>query len=150
MTNTAPVSARRNDAPAVVEDFFSALERGDMTACAMLFTDDAIVWHNYDQVEQPKAEALSALAALAPARMHFEDIVRDMDGEICIQSHTVRLSSPDGRSTTFPAIQRIRLQGGRIRRIDEYLDSAHIAAAALDVLHSVIAADQANTPPKED
>ena len=118
-----------NDAAAVVDAFFSALATGDQTTCEALFTDDAVVWHNYTQTELPKSEALAALAGLAHMQAEFHIVGRDFTDDTCIQRHVVRVTLPNGDVAAIPAIQRISLSGGRIRRIEEYMDSAQMAAA---------------------
>ncbi len=112
-----------------VAAFFAALERGDFDYCSTLFTDDAVIWHNYEQREQSSAAALSELAALAPTTLRFEIVGRDLADDVCFQRHVVHLSGAGGASAQFPAIQRIELQDSLIRRIDEYLDPAAMIAA---------------------
>ena len=116
----------QNDVQATVDKFFSALAAGDLATCEALFTDDAVVWHNFDELEQPKKDALAALSGFAHVQAEFDIIGRDLVGSTCIQRHVVRLSLPDGSTLTMPAIQRICCQQGRISRIDEYLDSAQL------------------------
>ena len=41
----------------------------------------------------------------------------------------LRLTFDDGRVADLPAAIFVELRDGRISRIDEYLDSAHVAAA---------------------
>jgi ketosteroid isomerase-like protein len=118
-----------NDVAATVDKFFTALATGDQTTCEALFTDDAVVWHNYTQQELPKSEALAALAGLAHMRAEFHIVGRDFTDDTCIQRHIVRVTLPNGDVAAIPAIQRISLSGGRIRRIEEYMDSAQMAAA---------------------
>jgi ketosteroid isomerase-like protein len=112
-----------------VEKFFAALQQGDMGTCEALFTDDGVVWHNYDREEQPKAHALAALGGLAQLRPTFLIESRDVSGDVCIQAHVVQVSLPDGGVAEIPAIQRITTSGGRIQRIEEYMDSAQRGAA---------------------
>ncbi|MEM6108766.1 nuclear transport factor 2 family protein [Mycobacterium sp. 050272] len=120
---------KHNGVQATVDKFFTALATGDHTTCEALFTDDAVVWHNYTQQEQPKSEALAALAGLAAMRAEFHIVGRDFTDDTCVQRHVVRVTLPNGEVAAIPAIQRISLSGGRIRRIDEYMDSAQMAAA---------------------
>ncbi len=120
---------KHNDVAATVDKFFTALATGDQATCEALFTDDAVVWHNYTQQEQPKSEALAALAGLAQMRAEFEIIGRDLSEDTCVQRHVVRVTLPNGEVAAIPAIQRISFADGRIRRIEEYMDSAQMAAA---------------------
>lgn len=128
--STATVSTEREKLLAALDGFFGALEHGDIGRCKTYFTDDAVIWHNYDQLEHPKDLALDALAHIAYLNPRFEVGGRDLLGNTCFQRHTVVLQLPQGRVVRFPAMQRIEFVGNRIARIDEYLDSAQIAAAA--------------------
>jgi ketosteroid isomerase-like protein len=120
---------KHNDVAATVDKFFTALATGDQATCEALFTDDGVVWHNYTQQELPKSQALAALAGLAQMQAEFHIVGRDFTDDTCIQRHVVRVTLPSGDVAAIPAIQRISLSGGRIRRIEEYMDSAQMAAA---------------------
>jgi ketosteroid isomerase-like protein len=111
-----------------VDEFVDALSVGDTAGLRALFTDDAVIWHNYDQVGQPAMEAISALAPLAALQPRYEITGRDVVDGACIQRHVVHLTLPGGESAAIPAIQRIAVTDGRIRRIDEYMDSGQVAA----------------------
>jgi ketosteroid isomerase-like protein len=117
------------DVLSTVDKFVEALSTGDAASLDALFTDDAVIWHNYDQVSQPVAAALAALAGLAALQPRYEIAGRDVVDGACIQRHVVHVTLPGGESAAIPAIQRISLADGRIRRIDEYMDSAQMAAA---------------------
>jgi ketosteroid isomerase-like protein len=123
------VTETHNEVLSTVTKFFAALQSGDTATCESLFTDDGVVWTNYAQSEQPKAEALAALSGLAQLDARFDIIGRDVIGSTCIQRHVVRVVLPGGEVAAIPAIQRISLEGNRIRRIEEYMDSAQMAAA---------------------
>jgi ketosteroid isomerase-like protein len=118
-----------HDILSTVDKFVDALSTGDAGSLDALFTDDAVIWHNYDQVGQPAREALASLAGLAALQPRYEIAGRDVVDGACIQRHVVHITLPGGVSASIPAIQRISLAGGRIRRIDEYMDSAQMAAA---------------------
>jgi ketosteroid isomerase-like protein len=118
-----------HDVLSIVDKFVEALSTGDAASLDALFTDDAVIWHNYDQVGQPAVEALAALASLAALQPRYEIAGRDVVDGACIQRHVVHVTLPGGQSASIPAIQRISLADGRIRRIDEYMDSAQMAAA---------------------
>ncbi|MCW2554205.1 MAG: hypothetical protein JWR78_3986 [Mycobacterium sp.] len=128
-----------HDVLSTVDKFVEALSTGDAARLDALFTDDAVIWHNYDQVGQPAREALAALAPLAALQPRYEIAGRDVVDGACIQRHVVHITLPGGEPASIPAIQRIAMAGGRIRRIDEYMDSAQMAAA--------IQAMQAGPPP---
>ena len=118
-----------HDVVATVDKFVEALSTGDGASLDSLFTDDAEIWHNYDQIDQPAAEALAALAGLAQLKPRYEIVGRDVMDSACIQRHVVHLTLPGGQAVSIPAIQRIALSDGLIRRIDEYMDSAQMLVA---------------------
>jgi ketosteroid isomerase-like protein len=128
-----------HDVLSTVDKFVEALSTGDAARLDALFTDDAVIWHNYDQVGQPAREALAALAPLAALQPRYEIAGRDVVDGACIQRHVVHITLPGGEPASIPAIQRIAMADGRIRRIDEYMDSAQMAVA--------IQAMQAGPPP---
>ena len=118
-----------NDVQATVDRFYGALMSGDAQGCLQAFTEDAVIWHNYDQTEQPAAEAIAQLAGLAALNPTFEMVGRDVVGDAMIQRHVTHLALPNGATASIPAIQRITVTGGRISRIEEYMDSAQMGAA---------------------
>lgn len=118
-----------HDVLSTVDKFVDALSTGDAASLDALFTDDAVIWHNYDQIGQPAREALAALAGLAVLQPRYEIAGRDVVDGACIQRHVVHITLPGGQPTSIPAIQRISVADGRIRRIDEYMDSAQMASA---------------------
>src|ERR1700761_9352686 len=109
-----------HDVLSTMDQFVDALSAGNAAGLDALFTDDAVIWHNYDQVGQPANEALAALAALAALQPRYEIVGRDVVDGACIQRHVVHVTLPGGQSAAIPAIQRISLADGRIRRIEEY------------------------------
>lgn len=117
------------DVLATVEKFVAALGTGDAGSLDALFTPDAVIWHNYDQVGQPAREALAALAGLAALQPRYEIAGRDVVDDACVQRHVVHITLPGGQPAAIPAMQRISVVDGQIRRIDEYMDSAQMAAA---------------------
>ena len=112
----------------VVDRFFEALSDGDLGTCGGLMSDDALVWHNYDQAEQPKADALGALGFLTMLKPEFRITRRDFLDDGCVQQHVAVIAFPDGTTIEVPAIQRISVNGGRITRVEEYMDSAAMGA----------------------
>jgi ketosteroid isomerase-like protein len=122
------VAQSQDEITAVVSGFFEALGSGDLATCDALMADDALVWHNYDQAEQPKAEALGALGFLTLLTPEFRITKRDFLADGCVQQHVAVIAFPDGVTFEVPAIQRIYVDSGRITRVEEYMDSAAMGA----------------------
>jgi ketosteroid isomerase-like protein len=117
-----------SDPSEMADKFFAALQAGDMASCEALFTDDAVVWSNWDQAEKPPSVALAAVAGLAQLQVHYEIIGRDVLDDICVQRHVAHVPLPGGQVASIPAINRMVCRDGRIARIDEYMDSAQMAS----------------------
>jgi ketosteroid isomerase-like protein len=112
----------------VVSGFFAALGKGDLGSCDALMAADAVVWHNYDQSEQPKADALAQLGFLAMLQPEFRIARCDLLDDGCVLQYVAVIGFPDGVTIEVPAIQRIDVSDGLITRVEEYMDSAAMGA----------------------
>jgi ketosteroid isomerase-like protein len=119
-----------DDAVALAERLFAAIEAGDIDAVAALYAPDVVVWHNYDRVEQDRDENLATLRWIARkiADWRYEDVRRIVTPDGVVQQHVLRGTAPDGSELDVPAMMRIVCAGGQITRIEEYLDSAHVGS----------------------
>lgn len=115
----------------LADAFFDAIVRGDIAAVTDLYADDVEVWHNYDEVDQTKAQSLRTLgwihARLGPLR--YVEITRTLLPDGFWQQHVTELTR-DGVTTRIPAALRVFCRDGRIVRIEEYLDPAPFNALA--------------------
>lgn len=112
----------------VADDLFAAIEKGDVGAVRDLYAPDAVIWHNNDEVEQTVEQNLRVLQWVCDnlADRAYEDVRRhDFDGGF-VQQHVLRFTK-DGERRGLPACIVATVADGRITRIDEYLDSAHVA-----------------------
>jgi ketosteroid isomerase-like protein len=122
------------DSPAEVEAvaarFFAAIEAGDVDTIRSLYSPDAVVWHNNDQVEQPVEQNLVVLRWVIDnvKGWHYEDVRRTAFEGGFVQQHVGKGTSPSGKPFAMPACIVGRVRDGRVTRIDEYLDSAAVAA----------------------
>jgi ketosteroid isomerase-like protein len=116
---------RGDEIQAVAERFFRAIEEGDLDAVKACYASDAVVWHNYDRVEQPVADNLVTLAFVvgAVANRRYEEVRRVVLDDGFVQQHVLRGDAPGGR-LEMPAMMRVWVADGRVTRIDEYLDPA--------------------------
>jgi len=110
---------------ALATAFFGAIEEGDLDAVKACYAAEAVVWHNYDLVEQPVQDNLLTLAFVvgALADRRYEDVRRIILDDGFVQQHVLRGDAPGGR-LEMPAMMRVRVADGCITRIDEYLDPA--------------------------
>jgi uncharacterized protein len=112
----------------VADDLFAAIEKGDIDGVRALYAPDAVIWHNNDGVEQTPAENLVVLQWVVDnlADRAYEDVRRaEFEGGF-VQQHVLRFTKA-GERREIPACIVASVADGRITRIDEYLDSAHIA-----------------------
>jgi ketosteroid isomerase-like protein len=115
---------------AIADTFFAAIEQGDIETVATLYEPDATIWHNTDQYDQPTSENLVVLRWMADhlADLHYEVTRRTVAGDSLFQQHVLRATTEQGDDLVVPAILRLEISGsGRVARIEEYLDTAHLA-----------------------
>jgi ketosteroid isomerase-like protein len=115
-----------HDIDQLADRIFRAIETGDEATVAALWSDDVVVWHNFDQKEQTKAENLATLHWLTTrcTDLAYTDVRRDLLADGFAQQHVLRGLSPAGRPFAVPAMLRVTVRDGLVVRIDEYLDSA--------------------------
>ncbi len=113
----------------VAERLFAAIEAGDVGAVRDLYAPDAVIWHNTDGEEQTADQNLATLAWVVEnlAERRYEDISRSVTDRGFVQQHMMRWTKGDGTRAELPACIVATCSNGMITRIDEYLDSAHVA-----------------------
>lgn len=109
---------------------FDAVQSGDVTAVRAIYAPDVAIWHNYDGVTQSGEQNLKtlALASAAIKDFRYEDVRLTPTPTGFVQQHVLRGTAPDGSELRVPACIVCIVVDGRITRLDEYFDSAHIAA----------------------
>ena len=114
---------------AVAERFFAAIPKGDLDAVRAIYADDAVIWHNNDGLEQNREQNLAVLAWVVKniAELRYEDVRRFPTANGFVQQHVLRGRAPGGAPLEVPACIVCAVANGRITRLDEYLDSAHVA-----------------------
>ena len=114
---------------AFAKRFFDAIEQGDVEAVRDSYTPDVGIWHNFDDKVQSREENVATLTAMVgriSERSYDERRVEVFDGGF-LQQHVLRGTRKDGSRVSLPACIICRLRDGKIARLDEYLDSAHVA-----------------------
>lgn len=116
----------------LAHEFFDAVEAGDQQAMARMYSEDAVVWHNYDQVEIPFGTVVRNLLMVKSLLQDFAYRHRRYtalpDGALLQHSLSGRLA--DGQLLDAPMAVRIYLRDGRIYRFEEYLDRGTTDALA--------------------
>ena len=110
--------------------FVRAVEGGDAEAARDCYAPDAKIWHNHDGVEQTVDQNIRSLEWFArklPGRKYRVLRVEALpDGYV--QQHVLEATLPDGAPWKLDACIVVRIENGRITRLDEYLDSGQAAA----------------------
>lgn len=117
------------DIRALATRFFDAIEQGDVETVAACYAPDVVIWHNNDGLTQTRAENLKTLAGLVQhfSDRRYEDRRLDAFDGGFVQQHVLSATRRDGTRVSLPAVLVCRVEDGRITRLDEYFDSAHVA-----------------------
>jgi ketosteroid isomerase-like protein len=114
---------------ALAARFFDAIEMGDVEAVGACYADDVAVWHNTDGIATGKADNLKVLSGLVrgfPERRYEDRRLGVFPGGF-VQQHVLRAVRRDGARRELAACVICQVEAGRIVRLDEYFDSAHVA-----------------------
>ena len=119
-----------DDIRAMATRFFDAIEAGDIETMRESFTPDAEIWHNTDETivtRDQTAVTLTAMVARIKDREYADRQLTAFPGGF-VQQHVLkgRRVHDDGE-VRLPCAIICRVAGGRITRLDEYFDSAHVA-----------------------
>lgn len=122
----------------IADNFFHAVERGDIDAVRDIYASDVAIWHNDGAGDQGLEDNLVVLGLLSGAidGIRF-DVTRRADvGDGIFQQHVLRGQLPSGEQVALEAAMYIALNDQKITRIEEYLDVAtvtHLINAAKNV-----------------
>jgi ketosteroid isomerase-like protein len=122
--------AEHDDTAALVDRFFAAIEAGDAQAAGDCYADDVAVWHNTDRIVGSKADNIATLANFiryVPQRRYEDRRVSIYPGGF-VQQHVLAGTLKNGKRVELPACIVCSVKDGRITRLDEYFDSATLAA----------------------
>ena len=113
----------------IADRLFQAIEAGDIAAVRDLYAPDAVIWHNNDGVEQSPEQNLRVLQWVVDNLRDraYDDVRRCTTDTGFVQQHVLRFTRADDTRQEIPACIVVQCADGKITRLDEYLDSAHIA-----------------------
>jgi ketosteroid isomerase-like protein len=106
--------------------FVGCIEKGDLEGVRKCYAPGATIWHNFDDVDQNVEENLKVLAWIVrKATDRRYEILRleEIEGGY-LQQHALHLTSQSGEKLVMHACLVVRLEEGRIRRLEEYVDPA--------------------------
>ena len=115
-------------AEALAKRLFEAIEHNDHEALREVYSPEVRVWHNHDGHAQDIDTNLRVLSWLhrTLADRRYEQVVRQPTPTGFVEQHVLRGTTPNGEQINVPACLVVRIDGDRITRIDEYVDSAHL------------------------
>lgn len=101
----------------------------DVATVEAIYADDATIWHNFDKVNQTRADNIKTLLSLhrSLTNMRYEEVRRTIVDDGYYQQHVLRGTAKNGE-LDLPAALRVYVSDGRITRLEEYLDTAQVAA----------------------
>ena len=114
------------DITALSDRFLAALERGDPNEVKAFYTDDARIWHNFDDIAQTVDENLKLLAWMSrklPKRQ-YRLVRREVLANGWFQQHVLEAVLPDGTDFRMLACCIVTVRDGLIEKLKEYLDPA--------------------------
>jgi ketosteroid isomerase-like protein len=119
-----------DDIRSLATRLFDAIERGDVDGVADCYGADLVVWHNFDGLEQSRADNLKTLAGLIEriSERRYEDRRLNVFEGGFVQQHVLTGVRKDGVRVKLPGVLVGTVRDSKIARLDEYLDSAHVAA----------------------
>jgi ketosteroid isomerase-like protein len=119
-----------DDVLAVASRLFAAIEAGDIEIVRGLYDPDVEIWHNTDRAVQGRDDNLKVLAWLTRhlRDVRYTEVQRSAFEGGFVQRHVLVATNRAGRRVEVPACIVAAVHGGRIARLDEYLDSAAVAA----------------------
>jgi uncharacterized protein len=130
--NTSAISANmgRMVPTRLADGFFAAIEDGDAETLAALLADDVQVHANFLDAPNDRGTTLAVLGWLHRnvRGLRYEVVRRHELANGYVQEHVLHGIAPDGTALRAPACMIVTVREGRITRIDEYLDSAHVRA----------------------
>ena len=109
--------------------FVAAIESVDRPSLESIYAVDAVVWHNYDNLEQSREDNIAAIARHPELfkSFHYAHIRRAFFDGGFVQQHVARGVKSNGQTFEVPVCMVVTVRGDQIARIDEYFDSAQDA-----------------------
>lgn len=110
--------------------FFDAIEAGDIAAMRASLADDAAIWHNTDELVVTPDQTAQTLTGMIQriTDIHYADRRLTTFPGGFVQQHVLTgQRRHDGVAVRLPCAIVCQVSAGRITRLDEYFDSAHVA-----------------------
>jgi ketosteroid isomerase-like protein len=114
---------------ALADRLTRAYEQNDPDAIAACYAPDARIWHNIDGAEQTVEDQLAATRWLNEQlkNLRHEIVSRHFFDGGYVQQYVVHGTLVNGgEAFRMPLCMNVTVRDGRIARLEEYLDSAHL------------------------
>lgn len=114
---------------ALAARLFAAVTAGDLAALREIYAPECRIWHNGDGVAQTVEQNLMVLGWVTKhvRDLRYEDVRLQRTPTGFVQQHVLRGATASGKELAVPACLVGTVAHGRITRLDEYLDMAHLA-----------------------
>ena len=115
--------------------FFAAVERGDLETVRSLYAPDAKIWTAQDPAERSPEENLAVLTWVKEnvRDFRYEEVRCQPTPTGFVEQHVTSGTAPGGGQFRFPACLVVRVENGKVTRLDEYFDTAPLMAAMSQV-----------------
>ena len=114
----------------VIERFLKAIETCNEAALHEVYSDDIVIWHSFTNATMAKDASIARLAGLwrdgVQIRYVFDDQL--VVGNRGVRRHRVEATTRGGRRIVLHVAMFATVEDGRIRRLDEYVDSKEVEA----------------------
>ena len=119
-----------SDVNELADRFFAAIEAGDIAAVRAIYAPDAEIWHNTDGLVQSPDDNARTLGWITTnlRDVSYTKVKRSATDDGFVQQHVLVATNRAGERIEVPACIVTTVLDGRITRLDEYLDSASVAA----------------------
>jgi uncharacterized protein len=114
--------------PSVAERFVQAIEGADENSLADLLADNVTCWRNLDERSLSKQKMLKVISFLHSrlSNLRYEDVRILHTEHGYVQQHRLCGETSDGTAVRACACLVVTVEGDRIVRLEEYLDSKAI------------------------
>jgi len=107
----------------------AALEAG--RADDDVFAHGCVSWHNFDEAEVPTVpdsfEGLRAVHRVVADYRMADVVVHDTDADVSYAQFVLTGTLPDGAALRAPGVLVAHTRGGRVVRLEEYLDTGQLS-----------------------
>lgn len=111
-------------ARALARELMAAVNAGDGDRLRAVYSPDVRIWHTFDGLEQTREENVRTLLWMFAniGGVRYEDVRVSATEDGFVAQFVMRADTP---AFEAPCMVRAWCAGGRITRLEEYVDSAH-------------------------